>query len=287
MDWLDEPVGPHARHGLAVRAIVCDERSEVQHIQIFDTVGLGRVLVLDGRIQTSELDRATYHEALAQPAALAGPCRSALILGGGPGATLAEVLRHRSIERVVMVEIDRRLIELCREHLPAHSAGAFDDPRLDLVVGDALAWLGACRETFDLVIADLTAPLDGSPSERAWSTAVFAAAAARVGERGRMVTHCGPVSVDGRPWSRQTVAMVAGALPTVATYLAHVPCFGSGNPWTFVVGSRGTDPSALPPAAVDAAIASAGIRLETWDGETHRHAFALPKTTRRALGVRA
>jgi hypothetical protein len=141
-------------------------RTEFQAFEIFENRLWGRMLILDERLQSAEADEFIYHEALVQPAMLAHPePRRVLVMGGGEGATLREVLRHPGVTRAVMVDIDGELVGLCREWLPSFHAGAFDDPRTELVFADGRGWLAAQPDRdLDVIILDLPEPLEeGGP----------------------------------------------------------------------------------------------------------------------------
>ncbi|MEM4204315.1 MAG: methyltransferase domain-containing protein, partial [Candidatus Methanomethylicaceae archaeon] len=147
-----------------------------QQIDVLETEAFGRCLILDGRVQSAQSDEFVYHEALVHPAMVTHPDpRTVLILGGGEGATLREVLRHRTVERAVMVDIDPQVIEVSRRYLPEWSDGAFDDPRAELRIEDAVRYLQETRDRFDIIISDLTEPEPGTPSEPLLSREMFAA----------------------------------------------------------------------------------------------------------------
>ena len=133
---------------------------------IADTFNYGRALFLDGSIQSSEDDEALYHEMLVQPAMLRHPNpRDVLIIGGGEGATLREVLVHRSVNSVTMVDLDREVVELCREHLLPWHRGAFDDRRVRLVYGDGRKFVEDDDGHYDVVIVDVVDMLDNGPAQ--------------------------------------------------------------------------------------------------------------------------
>jgi spermidine synthase len=140
-------------------------RTAYQEVGIYDTVSNGRALFLDGKIQSAETDEFIYHEALVQPALICHPNpRRVYIAGGGEGATLREVLRHKSVESAVMVDLDGEVCAAAKQHLGIWHAGAYDDPRTTLLHQDARAWLVDSSEPFDSVIVDVTDPLAGGPS---------------------------------------------------------------------------------------------------------------------------
>src|SRR3972149_10779996 len=132
--WLYDPIADGFVQLHAIESNLYLGATRFQKAEIITTKSFGRCLVLDGKIQSSELDEFIYHEALVHPAMLAHPKPEAvLIAGGGEGATLREVLAHRSVKRVVMVDLDQEGVELCRRHLPAWHQGSFDDPKVELL----------------------------------------------------------------------------------------------------------------------------------------------------------
>jgi spermidine synthase len=136
--------------------VLAHGRTQFQEYLFFRSAVHGVCIALNGDIQSCESDEAIYHEALVHPAMLlhANP-RRVLIMGGGEGATAREALRHNATEKVVMVDIDREFVDLCRRHVPHWSAGAFTDPRLTIHYQDINTYLENCRERFDVAIGDL------------------------------------------------------------------------------------------------------------------------------------
>ena len=136
--WYSEPLTPYLFQTCSVRATLYEGRTAYQRVQLLDSDAFGKMLVLDGKTQSSALDEAIYHDALVHPAMLLHPHPlRVFIAGGGEGATLREVLAHHTVERAVMVDIDGEVVELCKRHLPSFSQGAFEDPRAELHLADA------------------------------------------------------------------------------------------------------------------------------------------------------
>jgi spermidine synthase len=163
--WFREPV-----HGGLAVSYLCDQviysgHSRFQQIDIMQTRLHGRMLFLDGVGQSAERDEFIYHEMLVHPALFSHPePRSVLVIGGAEGATLREVFRHPEIERIVMVDIDAELIEVCQQHLGSWHQGSYEDSRLELITGDGRRYVQDCTEKFDSIIVDLSDPLEGSPA---------------------------------------------------------------------------------------------------------------------------
>ena len=142
-----------------VTRVLCDEQSDFQHIQIFETSHLGRMLMLDGIIQLTEFDEFAYQEMMVHPALQLHPApEKVLIVGGGDGGVAREVARHPEVKHIVQCEIDGKVVELCKKYLPSTACG-FDDPRMELHIGDGLEFVrNSCNE-YDVIIVDSTDPV--------------------------------------------------------------------------------------------------------------------------------
>src|SRR4051794_33786989 len=167
--------------------VVLRQQTQFQLLEIVDTLSHGRALYLDNKIQSAELDEFIYHEALVHPALiLAGTPRRVFVAGGGEGATLREVLRYPSVERVVMVDIDAEAVQACRTHLRAWHQGAYDDPRVELVHADARQALAESAEQFDAIVVDITDPLTDGPSYRLFTREFYSLVAERLAPHGAL-----------------------------------------------------------------------------------------------------
>jgi spermidine synthase len=248
-----------------LRASLWQGRSELQQVEVVDTVPFGRALVLDGALQTTEADEFLYHEPLVQVPLLAHPDPwRVLIVGGGDGGALHHVLLHDTVERAVQVEIDELVVAACREWLPGLAAGAFDDPRAELIIGDGLAYLRDVSEPFDVILVDSTDPV--GPAEGLISEELYQLASRALTEDGIFVMQTGSPLL-----MRDELELAAGRMravfPIVATYLGHVPSY-PGVLWSWTAASKTLDPRVprrSPPP---------GLRYYTPD--VHRAAFALP-----------
>jgi spermidine synthase len=163
--WLSEFHTPWDIYVHGVHRVLAYRQTPFQEMYVVETGAYGKGLVLDGKWQSSVGDEFLYHEPLVHPACcLQGHPRRVLVLGGGEGATVREVLRWRTVEKVVMVDIDGDVVEACREYLPEMHQNVFDDPRMELVIGDALEFLDRTTEQWDVVISDLTDPIEDGPA---------------------------------------------------------------------------------------------------------------------------
>lgn len=252
-----------------------------QLLEVYDTPALGRIFRLDGYNMTSERDEFLYHENLVHPAAVAHPGpREALVIGGGDGGSSEELLKHASIGRVHMVELDPDVVEVARRHFGAVHRGAFDDPRLQVTVGDGLAYLQRTAARYDLVAMDLTDPV--GPSVELYSPATFSLVKRAMAAGGALTLHMGsPFFHPERV--RTTLGSLRQVFARVTPYFAYIPLYGSM--WGFAVASDTLDPRALAPADVERVIAARGLaHLQYYNGEAHRALFALPNYVRSIVG---
>jgi spermidine synthase len=282
--WFLEATTAVEGHMHALKRSLCETQTKFQHVEIAETLSYGKCLILDGRIQSSLADEFVYHEALVHPGLLAidhAP-ETALVIGGGEGATLREILRYPSIRRAVMVDIDAEVVDLCRQHLPEMHQGAFEDPRTELRHEDARAWLERTRERFDMIAIDLVEPLEEGPACLLFTREFYALVRDRLTPDGTMTMQAGMTKVGELAFFAAVHRTLREVFPVVAGYQTFVSCFGT--PWGFILAGKRVDPMRQDPAAIDALIARR-VRgdLGYWDGLTHQHAFALPKHVRRAI----
>lgn len=281
--WYFEETSRCEGHGHAVSRIIVRENTPYQYVEILETLGCGRCLVLDGRMQSTEADDFIYHESLVHPAMLATPTppNTVLVIGGGEGATLREVLRHRRVRRAVMVDIDQKVVELCRKYLPGMSNGSFEDPRTELRHEDAIGYIEATNMRFDVVICDLTEPLPEGPAARLYSREFMGLIHSRLTPAGIFAMQAGIAKHQEIDIFATACTELRSTYATVLPYQAFVPCFGT--PLGFVLG---TDLTTDEVTSVDV-----DLRIQQrvdgplgyWDQQAHAHAFSFPKHLRRLL----
>ena len=260
-----------------------DERTAHQHIQVFDTVCNGRVLVLDGILQITDRDEASYSEMLAHPPILEhGEVRRVLVVGGGDGAVAEEVLKQPRVEHVDLVEIDPRVVEVAREHLASVNHGVFDEPRLEVVHEDAFAFLEcAASGSYDLVIADRPDPV--GPAESLFSDAFYRRVREALAPRGIAVFQTGCPFYQAGELS-ETHALLRRLFDHAGVYLTVTPTY-SGGFMALTWGARGlrlgesTDVETLTRR-----YHAAGLATDYYAPEVHKAAFALPPWIARLLG---
>jgi spermidine synthase len=264
-------------------ATLAQGRSSFQSYAIVVSPVFGKMLVLDGDTQSAALDERIYHESLVHPAcvACASPQR-ALILGGAEGASLRELLRIAGMRKVTMVDIDGEVVAACRRFLPEWSEGAFDDPRAELIVGDAKAYVEASAEQFDVIIGDLTEPLGDSPSYGLHTASFYARIRERLAPGGVFALQASMAGPHNSATNARMIATLGFAFARVAPYAAYVPAFDTE--WGFALCGDAVDPLASGAAqAAEAYATSLGLRH--YDGQTHARMFNLPRHLRDAYAA--
>ncbi|MBN1243284.1 MAG: polyamine aminopropyltransferase [Spirochaetales bacterium] len=262
----------HAGHFYAVARRLVRSRTRFQDAELLETPFLGRVLSLDGMTQAADSGEFEYHEALAHPALLAHPDpRRVLVIGGGDGGILREVLRHPSVERAVMVELDGEVVRFSAETLPEISDGAFADARARVEIADGRAFVeGAEPGSFDVVIMDMTDP--GGPSLALYTEEFFRAARrALSGAEGVFAMHAeSPVA---RPAAFASIhATLARVFPTVRLAFAYARMYGTL--WSYAFASEASDPARPAPGRLEAAFDGPLSGLRLLDAQSYRALFA-------------
>jgi spermidine synthase len=242
----------------------------------------GKMLILDGDTQSSQGDEKIYHEALVHPALAAARDRAqVLILGGGEGATLRETLRCPDVARATMVDIDGQVVELAKKFLPEWSAGAFEDPRARVIIGDAVTFLAENRNRYGVIVSDLTEPLEDSPSNPLFCADVFRAIKTRLEAGGIYVLQASTAGFHNMALHAKMSRTLRAYYAHVRSYYTHVPAFD--NDWAFIACSDAVDVGALDEAAVDRYVKALRGESYFYDGQTHRRIFSLPLYLRREL----
>lgn len=265
--WLKEKENENLHIGIRVSRVLHQERSRFQDIAIVDTPALGRMLVLDGVVQTTVKDEFAYHEMIAHVPLMAHPNpRRVLIIGGGDGGTVREVIKHPTVERVDLVEIDERVIAVCREYLPELSAG-FDDPRVNIIIADGLEYVKQVRGQYDVVIIDSSDPI--GPAVGLFQEAFYRDVHGALADGGIMVAQTESPFFN-QDLIRQSYAGIRDAFPVARLYLASVPTYPSGL-WSFTLGSKRYDPLAVDPASIPP------LDTRYYTPQVHHAAFQLPR----------
>jgi spermidine synthase len=267
----------------SIEDVLYTGQTKFQSVEVIRSGSFGKCLVLDGKIQSSEADEFIYHEALVQPAMITHPCpERVFIAGGGEGATLREVLSHKTVEQAVMVDIDAEVVTLCQQFLPDHSRGSFADKRTELYHIDAREYLVKNREQFDIIIIDLPEPIEEGPAYLLYTQEFYQLARERLSDNGVICVQSGSAA-----WAEllnfiSVFNTLKSVFSIVCPYQVDVPSFG--GPWGFCFASQNLNPLELSSAEVNNRISARSLSgLKFYDGLTHQGMFSLPKHLRGEL----
>ena len=284
-DLLSEQLNPNAGFFYRAGRLLEAGTSAYQQYEVWDTPQFGKLFRLDGCFMTSEGDEFHYHENLIHVPAITHSCpRTALVIGGGDGGSAEELLKHPTMTRVVLVELDAKVLEIARTHLRAVHRGALDDPRLEIRIEDGLRYVRehgpAAKERFDLIVLDLTDPV--GPAEALYTAEFFADCKAMMGAEGGLSLHLGsPIFQPDR--LVRLMHNLRAVFSTVRPYFLYIPLYGSL--WGMACASDALDPRQLNEQTVDQTIAVRGIdSLQYYNGAMHCAQFALPNYLRALLG---
>ena len=257
-----------------------EHKTEHQHLMIFHNASLGRVMTLDGIVQTTEKDEFIYHEMMAHvPILTHGAARRVLIIGGGDGGMLREVLKHDAIEHVTMVEIDAEVITMAKQYLPNHSAGAFDDARAEIVIADGMDFVRSTDARFDVIISDSTDPI--GPGEILFTNDFYAQCKRILNPGGIMVAQ------NGVPFFQideviTTQQRMTPHFSDQCFYSAAVPTYYGGI-MTFAYGSDNAALRHVDISTLSERFNLTGITTRYYSPAIHQASFALPRYIEVAL----
>lgn len=250
-----------------VKEVLFHEKNEFQDLIIFENSDFGRVLALDGIIQTTEKDEFIYHEMLVHiPMMTHRNPKNVLIIGGGDGGSLREVLRHETVEKVTMVEIDHAVIDLCEKYLPSHSQGAFHHKKAHIIIDDGAKFVRDTDEKFDVIICDSTDPV--GPGEVLFDLPFYRDCLKCLTEGGLFVSQNGVPTIQADEL-KDSHAKLSSAFPVVHHFVAPIPTYVGG----FMVFSLSSNREVRKKPS--RALPFQGLCYYT--EEIHRASFALPK----------
>lgn len=281
--WFQDPEDENRTIYHRVEDQLLSVKTKFQDVKFLRCYGLGELLVLDNKIQSAESDEYIYHEALVQPAMFLHPCpERILVLGGGEGATLREVLRHPTVKRATMVDIDEELVELCKKHLFKWHQGAFDDPRCDVIYGDAWDYLKGTSERFDVIIGDISDPIEGGPALKIYTKEFYEIVSRALNPDGVFATQAVEVFYEKAEHHSHILRTISSVFPIAESYCDYIPSFGAV--WGFVIASRQYSAKSLQPQEIANRTRKREVRnLRYYDQETHQRLFSLPVMVREMI----
>jgi len=230
--WFIQKYTDDAMFQYRIEKIYFSGKTKYQKVDIVQVILFGKSLFLDDKIQSAEVDEFVYHEALVHPAMIAHPNpEKVLIIGGGEGATLREVLKHTTVKKAIMVDIDEDLVKLCAVHMPEWSNGAFESSRARLIFDDARKFIENTDEKFDVIISDLTEPLEKGPSIYLFTREFYKKIFNILNENGVLVVQSGSADPYYNCFFASVYKTLEEVFPFVKPYWTFI--FSFNLPWGF------------------------------------------------------
>ncbi|WP_045364514.1 polyamine aminopropyltransferase [Methyloceanibacter caenitepidi] len=272
--WVEETLHGGFRVRLKAGKVLFDTQTEHQQLIIFENDDFGRVMMLDGVVQVSTKDEFVYHEMMAHvPLFAHGKAKNVLIIGGGDGGVLREVLRHPEVKRATLCEIDRSVIDLCREHFPEISDGAFDNKRTRVVIADGTKFVAETDERFDAILVDSTDPI--GPGAVLFTKEFYADCKRALAPGGVLVTQNGLPFLQPSEL-RQSVGFFRDLFEDAFAYMATTPSY-FGDAMSYGWASDNDDLRQFTVGEIEWRYAAAGaFPTKYWNPRVHVAAFALP-----------
>lgn len=275
--WFTEEHSENVRFSIRVDRQLYSAQSPYQRIDIMESDEFGRFFTLDGFMMLTEKDEFIYHEMIVHVPMAANPgIRKVLVIGGGDGGAVRELARYKTIEKIDMVEIDRMVVDACREYLP-QTACRLDDPRVTLYYEDGLRFVRSRENEYDLIIVDSTDPF--GPGEGLFTKEFYGNCCKALTENGILVNqHESPYYEKDAKAMKRAHRRIEEFFPVCRVYQAHIPTYPSGH-WLFGFASKKFDPLQFDGAAWD----RLGLETRYYNTELHRGSFALPNYVRALL----
>ena len=268
--WFTEEHTKNVRYSVKVEKAVYSEMSEFQRIDIFDSKEFGRFLTLDGYMMLTEKDEFIYHEMITHVPMCAKAAKTVLVIGGGDGGTVRELLRYDDVERIDLVEIDPLVVETSKKYLPFTASG-LDDEKVHIYYEDGLKFVRRFFDEYDLIIVDSTDPF--GPGEGLFTKEFYGNCFKALKADGIMVNqHESPFYENDAQAMQRAHARIAASFPVCRVYQAHIPTYPSGH-WLFGFASKGIHP--VKDADFEA-WNRRGIKTRYYNTNLHKAAFSLP-----------
>jgi spermidine synthase len=271
--WFYESLFPLVKLGLKVKETLVSNKSEYQKISILDTYQFGKVLVLDGVVQTTERDEFIYHEMLTHLPMLSHPNpERVLIIGGGDGGILREVLKY-PVKEVFLVEIDEKVIEFSKTHLSAICRNSFNDRRANIIIDDGVNFVKKGKGKFDVLIVDSSDP--AGPAKVLFSSKFYSDVFNILSHDYGIFAQQTGSSFLQREELPYVYRRLKKIFPFVGTFLTAVPTYVGGL-FSLVFASKGIDPLKIRLSEIEKRYRKLKLKTRYYNPKIHLASFALP-----------
>ncbi|WP_216830099.1 spermidine synthase [Alkalihalobacterium elongatum] len=265
--WFTEKQTERFGITMKIKRTLHTEQTDFQKLDMVETEEFGNMLVLDGMVMTTQKDEFVYHEMVAHVPLFTHPNpENVLVVGGGDGGVIREVLKHPSVKKATLVEIDGKVIEYSKEYLP-EIAGMLDDARVEVKVDDGFMHIANSENEYDVIMVDSTEPV--GPAVNLFTKGFYAGISKALKEDGVFVAQ------TDNPWFTPELITnvqrdVKEIFPITRLYIANIPTYPSGL-WTFTIGSKKHDPLAIEESRFH------DIETKYYTKDLHKAAFVLPR----------
>jgi len=276
--WYTEQHTKNVRFSIKVDKPLYSGQSEFQRIDVFNSQEFGNIFTLDGLMMVTEKDEFIYHDMIVHvPMATNPKIKNVLVIGAGDGGTVRELTRYSTIEHIDMVEIDKMVVDVCREYLP-QTACKLDDPRVQLYFEDGLRFVRSKENAYDLIVVDSTDPF--GPGEGLFTREFYGNCFKALKEDGILVNqHESPYYEEYAKSMQRAHKRIQEFFPVCRVYQAHIPTYPSGH-WLFGFASKTYDPLT---DINEQAWNSLGLKTKYYNTEIHKGCFALPNYVKELL----
>ncbi|MDR3584753.1 MAG: polyamine aminopropyltransferase [Desulfosporosinus sp.] len=277
--WYTEQHTNNVRFSIKVDKALYSRQSEFQRIDVFNSQEFGNFFTLDGLMMVTEKDEFIYHDMIVHvPMATNPRIKNVLVIGAGDGGTVRELTRYNAIEHIDMVEIDKMVVDVCREYLP-QTACKLDDPRVQLYFEDGLKFVRSKENAYDLIVVDSTDPF--GPGEGLFTREFYGNCYKALKADGILVNqHESPYYEEYAKSMQRAHKRIRELFPVCRVYQAHIPTYPSGH-WLFGFASKTYDPLT---DIDEQAWNSLGLNTKYYNTEIHKGCFALPNYVKELLG---
>ncbi len=263
--WYTERQTPHVGITCQVKETICTRKTPYQELAIIDTFQFGKMLVLDGMVQATEVDEFVYHEMITHVPLNTHPHpQDVLVIGGGDGGTIREILKHREVSRAVLVEIDKEVVEACKEYFP-HLSRGLEEERVEVLFEDGLKHIKSRENAYDVILVDSTEPV--GPAVGLFTREFYQDIYQALKPQGILVAQTESPFFNG-DLIRSVYKRISSTFPLTRLYLGSIPTYPSGL-WSFTLGSKEHDP-------LKAGKIKKTLDTRYYNQEIHHSAFMLP-----------
>ena len=277
--WFYENLHPDIKIGIKGK-IIYRKKTAYQDIKLYSTPGFGKMLTLDGIIQTTEKDEYIYHEMMTHPVMIAHPePKNVVIIGGGDGGVLREVLKYK-IEKVYLVEIDKDVINMSKKYLNKICHKSFNDKRLNIVIDDGANFIKNTKEKFDIAIIDSPDPI--GPAKVLFSTNFYSRIHSCLNNKGIIIRQSGSTTLQANEL-KSNYRILKKIFPVVEVQLAAIPTY-SGGFFSFITASKSINPKKMKTEEIERKINKLNLKTKYYNAEVHKASMGLPNYVRRLLG---